>query len=199
VLELEVSKPDGGILPVNAKLSVPGAEIVAEGILRGANGRLEPRFKVNVAANDLRVLLAAAAQTGGDAPIGANGGFRLSRSNDGFQLEDIALKIGGASVAGMLTASDLTQPVLGGKLVIERMDFANLLALAVGGAREGKAFWPAEKLGPAQLANDTGAIEFDVASLGLPGHRSALSTKFRLRLGPTDAAIEEFSGELAGG
>jgi hypothetical protein len=79
------------------------------------------------------------------------------------------------------------------------MDFANLLALAVGGAREGKAFWPAEKLGPAQLANATGAIEFDVASLGLPGHRSALSTKFRLRLGPTDAAIEEFSGELAGG
>jgi hypothetical protein len=79
------------------------------------------------------------------------------------------------------------------------MDFANLLAFAVGGAREGRAFWPTEKLGPAPLANSTGAVEFDVASLGLPGPRSATNTKFRLRLEPTSAAIEEFSGELAGG
>jgi len=199
VLEIDFSKPAGGALPVNAKLSVPGAEILAEGELRGTNGRLDPNFNVTVAASDLRVLLAAAAQTGGDAPIGANGSFRLAHDSDGLQFQEIALKIAGASVSGALSASEFTKPQLGGKLAIERMEIASLLALAVGSAREGKTLWPTDKIAPAPLSKATGAIEFDVAALGLLGRRDALNTKFRLRLGPTTAAIEEFSGELAGG
>jgi hypothetical protein len=91
------------------------------------------------------------------------------------------------------------KPALGGKLSIERLEAATLLGLVLGNAPAGSGFWPAARLGPAALAGATGAVEIEVAALGLVDRLAATGTKFRLKLGAADAAIEEFSGDLAGG
>jgi uncharacterized protein involved in outer membrane biogenesis len=200
LLEIDVSTPEKGVLPLSARLSVPGTEIAAEGSLRnGDGGRIEPDLKIKIDASNLRPLLAVAAQTSGNATIEASGNLRLTRSSEAFALEDIALKIGGAEIKGGLTASALDQPVLGGQLSVERMEIATLLALALGHARDGRDFWPATRFGPAPLAGSTGTIDFDVATLAFAGPVTAEQSKFRLRLGPAIAAIENFTGELASG
>ena len=200
VLEIDISRPEKGGVPVSARLSVPGADVAAEGALRNGNGgRIEPDLTFKVDATDLRHLLSAAVQAGGDAAIGANGSLRLIRGSETFALDNISMKIGGAGVTGALTASGLEKSAVGGKLSVERMEIASLLALAVGGARAGKVFWPSVKIGLAPLSGATGAIDFDVASLALSERHTAAKAKFRLRLGAANAAIEEFSADLAGG
>jgi hypothetical protein len=199
VLEIDVSRPEKGVLPVSLRLSVPGTEISAEGTLRnGDSQRIEPDLAIKIDADDLRPLFSAAVQTGGGLAIGASGGLRLVRK-DVFALENIGLKIGGSSVTGALTASALHDPDIGGKLAVERMEIASLLTLAVGHAREGRAFWPAVKVGPAALAGVSGAVEFEVQSLDFAGPLKARDAKFRLRLGAATAAIENLSAEMAGG
>src|SRR5690606_37579658 len=128
------------------QLSVPGAEIVAEGHVESKDGgRLDPKLDVKVEASDLRTLLAAVARTNGHAPIAAEGGWRFGRDGDGFQFDDIALMLGGTEVKGALTASALTRPILSGRLSIARMELATLLAAAIGHANDGEGFWPAER------------------------------------------------------
>jgi hypothetical protein len=199
LLEIDVSRPEKGVLPVSARLSVPGTEISAEGTLRnGDSQRIESDLAIKIEADDLRPLFSAAVQTGGGLAIRASGGLRLVRK-DVFALENIGLKIGGSSVTGALTASTLHDPDIGGKLAVERMEIASLLTLAVGHAREGRAFWPAVKVGPAPLAGVSGAVEFEVQSLDFAGPLKASDAKFRLRLGAATAAIENLSAEMAGG
>ena len=199
-LEIDLSKPEKGVLPLVARLTAPGTEIAANGTLAtNEEGRIEPSFNVKVTASDLRPLLALAAQAGGHAALGAQGGWRFSRDTNGFRFDDIALRVGDTKLAGALTASALLRPVVGGKLGATEMNVATLLAAAVGQARGGLGYWPTVRFAPAPLSDVTGVVEMEVDQLDLPGGLAALRSKFRLRLAPNSAAIEEFSGDYAGG
>ena len=198
-LEINLAKSNAGTLPVSARLTVPGATISAEGeVHQNVEGRLEPKLAVRVDASDLRPLLAAAARAAGEAPAPAEGTARLTRTKDAFALQTIAMNIAGARVRGALTASGIDKAELGGKLSIERMVLANLLGLVIGNAADDKAFWPA-RLTPAPLAGATGTLEFEVGALEVIDRLTALDTKFRLRLAPNEAALEEISANFAGG
>lgn len=200
VLEFDLSKPEKGALPVEARLSVPGLEISANGSLRNSGeGRLAPDFMVDVNGGNLRHFLAVAAQAEGTHAIGAAGKFRLTRGGDGFQFRDISLKVGDANIGGALSASALHSPIVGGKLTVDRMNAPALLSLAVGSSRGGKAFWPGTPFTPAALASVEGAVDMEIGVLGLPGGRIADQTKLRLRLAPASAAIEDITGTFAGG
>ncbi|MEX2126878.1 MAG: AsmA-like C-terminal region-containing protein [Xanthobacteraceae bacterium] len=199
-LELDFSKPSGGAMLMAARLAVPGANLSADGELRrGAEGRIEPRIDLRLEASDLRPLLAVVARAGGDRAVAADGSARLSRNAEAFAFENIALNVNGARVRGVLTASGVEKPAIGGKLAIERMGLADLLGLVLGSAENDGGLWPAARLNPAPLTGATGTIEFEVAALGLVDRLAATGSKFRLKLGAADAAFEDFSADLAGG
>jgi uncharacterized protein involved in outer membrane biogenesis len=198
-LEVNVAKASGGTIPTSLRLSVPGASVSADGELRqNEEGRIEPRLALRLDAADLRPLLAVAARSGGEAAIPASGTARLTRTSEAFAFDNVALSVGGSRVRGAVTASGIDRPVLGGKLAIERVELANLLGLVLGNAPDDTAFWPA-RLGPAPLAGTTGLVELEVGALGLVDRLTAIGAKFKLKLGAADAAIEEFSADLAGG
>lgn len=198
-LEIDLSKPEKGVLPLVAKLTAPGAEVAANGTLAIGEGQIQPDFTVHVTAGNLRPLLAPAAQAEGHGAVAAKGGWRFSRDTNGFRFDDIALQVGDTKLSGALTASALVRPVVGGKLVATEMNAATLLAAAIGQARGGIGWWPTMRFGPAPLGDVTGAVDMEVEKLGLPGGLAAEASKFRLRLGSNTASIEEFSGSYAGG
>ena len=198
-LEVNLAKANAGTIPVSARLTVPGATISAEGDVRqNAEGRIEPKFAVRVDGSDLRPLLAAAARAGGEAAVPAEGTALLTRTKDAFALQNIAMNLAGARVRGSVTATRLERPELGGKLSIERMVLANLLGLVLGNAGDDKAFWPT-RLTSAPLAGATGTLEFEVGALEVIDRLTALDAKFKLRLAPNEAALEEISANFAGG
>jgi uncharacterized protein involved in outer membrane biogenesis len=198
-LEIDLSKPEKGVLPLVAKLTAPGAEVVANGTLAIGEGQIQPVFNVKVTASDLRPLLAVAAQAGGRDALGAQGGWKFSRDTNGFRFDDIALQVGESRLSGALTASTLVRPVVGGKLALTKADAAALFAAAIGPARGGIGFWPTVRFSPAPLGDVTGSVDFDVDELAMPGGLAAEKSKFRLRLGTNTAAFEEFTGSYAGG
>ena len=78
------------------------------------------------------------------------------------------------------------------------MVLANLLGLVLGNAGDDKAFWPT-RLTSAPLAGATGTLEFEVGALEVIDRLTALDAKFKLRLAPNEAALEEISANFAGG
>jgi len=198
-LEIDLSKPEKGVLPLVAKLTAPGAEIVANGTLSIGEGQIQPAFNVKVTASDLRPLLAVAAQSAGHAALGAQGGWRFSRDTNGFRFDDIALQIGETRVSGALTASTLVRPVIGGKLALTKADASSLLAAAVGPSRGGIGYWPTVRFSPAPLGDVTGTVDLAIDELAMPGGVAAEKSRFRLRLGTNTASFEEFMGTYAGG
>jgi hypothetical protein len=198
-LEIDLSRPEKGVLPMVAKLTAPGAEIFANGTLAIGEGKIQPAFNVKVTANDLRSLLAVASQAGGHSALGAQGGWRFSRDTNGFRFDDIALQLGESRLNGVLTASALVRPVVGGKLAVTKADASALFAAAVGPARGGIGFWPTVRFSPAPLGDITGAVDFEVDELTMPGGLASEKSKFRLRLGANTASFEEFTAIYAGG
>ena len=199
-LELDFAAPGKGDLPIAGRLSVPGASVSADGSLRlDAEERIEPKLDLRIDAGDLRLPLAAAAQAGGAGAIPAEGTMRFARTADAFAFENISLRVGGAQVKGTLTASGIEKPAIGGKLAIERMELVELLGFSLGRARDAQNFWPAARLGAGPLSAATGAVDFEVATLGLSGPPLATAVKFKLKFGPADMSIEDFTGDFAGG
>lgn len=199
-IELLFAKPDAGAMPVAARLIVPGAKLSAEGEFRnGEGGRIEPSLNLRLEADDLRPSLMAVAHASGDAAVPAEGKARLVRKGDEFALDAIAVHIGGSEVRGAIAVDAADDFAVAGKLAVERMQAATLLALSVGSAPAGKSFWPAARLAPPPLAKTKGSVELDVKTLGLPGQLVANGAALKLKLGPAEISIEDFSAELAGG
>jgi uncharacterized protein involved in outer membrane biogenesis len=198
-LEINLARESGGTIPVSARLSVPGSTISAEGDVRqNAEGRIEPKLTLRVDGSDLRPLFGVVARAAGEAATPAEGTARLVRTADAFELQDISLNVAKSRVRGNIRASGIEKAELGGKLSIERLVLSNLLGLALGNAADEKGFWPA-RLTAAPLAGATGTIDLEIAALEIADRQTALNSKFRLRLAPSEAALEDISAEFAGG
>jgi uncharacterized protein involved in outer membrane biogenesis len=198
-LEVTVTKGRAGVLPLSARLRVPGTNLTGDGEIRSGGGRIEPRLNLRLEAVDLRPLLAAAARASGEQELPASGSARLERTGNALAFENIAVNIGNIRARGRIEVAGFERPALAGKLALERAELAGLLGLVLGRAGEGSSFWPEARLGTPPLAGATGTVEFDVGALELAGRLSATGVKFKLRLGADDAAIEDFTAELAGG
>jgi hypothetical protein len=199
-LEATIGRSKEGIFPLRASLAFPGINLAGEGDVRaGAEGRVTPRIDLRLEATDLRALsLVAARATNSVVP--ASGTARFVRADDALVLEDIALGVSDTRVRGRLSLKGVERPLLSGKLSLDRAELPVLLALALGRAGESQASpWSDRPLGPAALENASGAIEIESATLGLTGPLVANGARLKLRFSNNEAAIEEFSGELAGG
>ncbi len=199
-LEATVGRPKGGIFPLKASLAFPGINLAGEGDLRpGAGGRFEPRIDLRLQATDARALSLAAARAA-HSVVPATGTARLVRGDDALVLEDIALGVGDIRVRGRLSLKGGERPWLSGMLSMNRAELPVLLAIVLGRAGENPAsVWSDRPLEPAALENASGAIEIESAALGLAGPFVASGARLKLRFASSEASIDEFSGELAGG
>jgi uncharacterized protein involved in outer membrane biogenesis len=197
-LELSLQRPKAGVYPLQARLLVPGADLSASGeVLRAQDGRIEPRLKVRLDADDLRPALAAVSRVS-DAAVAAKGSASLSRSADALAFNDIALEVAGTRVQGQLLLNGIEKPAISGRLAMERLELADLLALLAGRSGDAKNFWPAARLRTAALAGASGSVELEAAALGLAGAHVATNAKFHLKLGEP-VEIANFSADYAGG
>jgi hypothetical protein len=199
-LEAAIGRPKEGIFPLKVSFAFPGINLTGEGDVRsGAEGRVIPRIDLRLEATDLRALSLAAARTA-NSVVPASGTARLVRADDALVLEDIALGLSDIRVRGRLSLKGIERPSLSGKLSMDRVELPGLLGLALGRAGESSVSpWSDKPLGPAALENASGTIEIESAALGLTGPFVANGAHLKLRFSGNDAAIEEFSGELAGG
>ncbi len=199
-LEATIGRPKERIFPLKASLAFPGINLTGEGdVHAGAEGRIQPRMDLRLTATDLRAFSVAAARAA-NTVVPASGTARLVRGDDALVLEDIALGLSDARVRGRITLKGIERPSLSGTLSMDRAELSVLLALALGRAGESSAFpWPNKPLGLSPLENASGTIEIESAALGLTGPFIASGARLKLRFSGNEAAIEEFSGELAGG
>jgi hypothetical protein len=199
-LEATIGRPKEGIFPLKASLAFPGINLTGEGDVRAdAEGRFKPQIDLRLTATDLRAFSLVAARTA-NAVVPASGTARLARGDDALVLEDIALGLGDARVRGRLSLKGIERPSLSGTLSMDRAELPVLLALALGRAGESPASpWPDRPLGLSPIENASGTIDIQSAVLGLTGPFVANGARLKLRFSGNEAAIEEFSGELAGG
>jgi hypothetical protein len=199
-LEATIGRPKEGIFPLEASLSFPGINLTGEGDLRaGAEGRINPRVDLRLEATDLRALSLAAARAA-NSIVPASGTARLARVDDALVLEDIALGLSDTRVRGRLWLKGVERPSLGGALSMNRAELPVLFALVLGRAGESQASpWSDKPLGLAALEGASGTIEIESAALGLTGPLVANNAHLKLRFSNNDAAIEELTGDFAGG
>jgi len=196
-LEIVLGAAKSAVFPLQANLSVPGADLSASGEIQNKSGRLEPRLDLKLDASDLRPALAAAMRASVEA-LAAKGTSKLTRSGDAMAFENLALEIGKTRASGSLMLQGIEQPTLAGKLSLDRLELGDLLALAVGSSGDAKSFWPSAKLGAAPLAGASGALDLEIAALGLTGAQVATAAKFKLKLGH-EIELADFSADFAGG
>ena len=199
-LEATIGRPKEGIFPLKASLAFPGINLSGEGDVRaGAEGRITPRIDLRLEATDARAL-SLMAERAANSVVPASGTARLLRADDALVLEEIALGLSNTRVRGRLSLKGIERPSLSGKLSMDRAELPVLLALVLGRTGESPiSSWPDRPLGPAALENASGTIEIESAVLGLTGPFVANGARLKLRFSSNEAAIEEFSGELAGG
>ncbi len=198
--EITVGKKDKGAAPLKAQLQFPGIDLSAEGALRFAE-KIEPRINLKLAATDFRALSIAAARISGTV-VPADGTARLIRADSGVALEDLAIDFGDTKVRGRVVLKGIEQPALSGDLAINRGELATLLALGIGRMGQdtsGGALWSDAPLGASPLAGASGDISVESAALGLAGNLTATGARMKLRFSGNQFAIEDLSGDLAGG
>jgi len=199
-LELAIGRAKEGAFPLKASLAYPGIDLSGQGDLRaGADGKIEPRVDLRLQATDARALSLAAARTAASV-VPADGTARLLRADDAFVLDNIALGLGGSHVRGRLAVKGFERPSLSGALSLDRAELSVLLALALGRAGDSAASpWPDRPLAAAALEDANGTVEIESAVLGLVGPFVANGARLKLRFAGSEVAIDDFSGELAGG
>jgi len=199
-LEAMIGRPKQDVYPLKANLTFPGINLAGEGDLRaGREGRIEPRVDLRLQATDVRALLLAAARTA-NAVVPATGTVRLVRTDDAFAFEDIVLDLNDIHVRGRLVLNGVEQPVVTGKLAMNRAELPILLAFGLGRASDGgPSPWSDKPLGPAALESASGAVDIESTALILTGPFVATGARLKLRFAGNEAAIEGLSGELAGG
>jgi hypothetical protein len=194
-LEVDFAIPKQALMPVAVRLSGPGTLIAGEGTLRDAGeGKIEANLSITVDIADVQPF-SAGIDTG---KAWARGGFALARKGDTFSIDKMLMTVAGAKITGALAFGG-DKPSLGGKLAIERLRLAQLLGATLGIAPEGEGVWPTTKLGAPPLDAMAGTLELEIGALQIAETHNVRNAKLRLKLGRDEVAIENLSGELAGG
>jgi hypothetical protein len=194
-LEIDLATPKQALMPVAFRLRAPGTLIAGEGSLRAASeGRIDASLSVTVDTSDVHPFAAGL----GTGQAWARGGFAVTRKGETFSVDKMLMTIAGSKVTGALTFGG-EKSAVGGKLAIERLRLAQLLGATLGSAPGADGFWPKAKLGAAPLDETEGAIELEIGALQIGEVHAVRNAKLRLELGRDEVAIENLSGELAGG
>ncbi len=194
--EIEILASKAGAFPLQASLSVPGADVSASGDIILKDNRIEPRLELKLDASDLRLVLAAASRA--NDVVATKGSAKLNRSGEALSFDNLLLDVGKTRVSGQISLANIEKPSLAGKLALDRLELTDLLALTAGSSGNAKSFWPSSKLSAAPFAGASGAVDMEVAALGLTGAQIATAAKFKVKLG-NEIEIGDFTADFAGG
>jgi large subunit ribosomal protein L24 len=126
---------------------------------------------------------------------------RLTMAGDTLAFDDLAATIAGTSVRGRLQVALAAVPRFDGKLDVDVLDTASVMAVLVGmpAQKQDAGTWPAEPFGPGRLGTSSGRIAFNVARAGLTGTLVGQSVRGTLRFADGEVSLDDVDGQLGGG
>ncbi|MGD0024434.1 MAG: hypothetical protein ABSC37_07380, partial [Xanthobacteraceae bacterium] len=201
-LMLSAAGPLNGDLHVDGQVSASGLDAAIEGALR-LNGERAPTgaLRVLVSAGDLRPLQQTmSGQLGAAVPVSARAALAIAGTDLSFT--DIDVAVGKASVHGRL-AVNLANPIgIDGDIEADDVDAASVTAMLLGlpsNARSGGAPWSSEPIGVGAFTAISGAVTFKLDHAVFTPALVARDLKGVARFRPSEIALDDIDGSLAGG
>ena len=204
-MTISASGPLSGDLHVGGLASAGGFSAAVEGMLQ-LSGDEAPTgsLQLKASADDLRPLhRAMTGQPGSAVPILARSTVAVAGRNLSFT--DLAVAVGKVSLHGRL-ALKLSSPVgIDGDIEADDVDAAAVSAMILGlpstapGAGGGGGPWSPEPIGPGAFAALNGAVTFKLDRAALTPALVACDLKGVARFQPSEIALSDIDGALAGG
>ena len=194
--------------PLNGDIRVDGA-LAASGLDTAVRGTLQLRgdttpkatLQMLATAADLRPLQRAMTGQAGDAvPVSARAAVAVSGT--GLSLTQIAVTAGKSTANGHL-AFDFAGPVaIDGDVTADNVDGARIVALLLGLPRQAPGtagFWSSQPVAAGAFAATSGAVTFELGHAAFMPGVAASDLKGVVRFRPSEIALDNLDGNLAGG
>lgn len=199
-LTLSASGPLDGELRVDAEAAASGATAALRGTLRLSDEQAPVgAFQGLATAADLRPLQQMMTGQPGDVvPVSARAAVAVNGA--AVSLTQIAVAAGKASVRGRL-AVDLTSPLgIDGDIGADNVDGARLAALLLGLPAPGQGSpWSSQPVGAGAFGPMNGSVNFTFDHAALTPTLAASALKGVARFRPSEIALNDIDGNLAGG
>ncbi|MBW8854038.1 MAG: hypothetical protein JF604_06850, partial [Bradyrhizobium sp.] len=210
---LNVDKRAGTLIV--AVRSVPGtdakieARLNAGGLAASANGTarlfsaagLSTALDVTLQAADASPVRRGSVTQGALLPVALRA--KLNASTGEVTLDNLLGVVGGAPVHGKLKLGLAAPKRIEGQIDADMIDMPSLLAVIAGmprtTARADAPLWAGEPFGENALADVSGRIDFTALRATLTPVLTARQLRGALRIEPTEIALENVEGALAGG
>ena len=207
--------PLDGDLTVDAKLAAGGLDASANGTMRllgagAGDGHSRPddaaarptaQLAIKIAAANIDALAFLAGPHSAPLPPSTLTA-RLAWSDNSIALTDLDGTLAGTTIKGRLGIA-LAQPArVDGDLAIGAIDLPAAVAAVIGMPRAGQsgdAAWPAEPFERGLLGGMSGRIKVKAGRLSLASRLAARDLAGVLSFDPTQLAVDDIDGALAGG
>jgi uncharacterized protein involved in outer membrane biogenesis len=203
-LSVAANGPWTGDISLDSRVVAGGLDATAKGTLRLFDGHAPSgSFKVSLVAADARALRRK--PTGAKEeplPLAFNAHLGINASTVTF--DDLSGRAAGSSLRGQLTAI-LGHPIqLTGTIETDTIDASAAIAAVAGlpvqsGSRSELALWSPEPFAPWFSFDFAGAIKLKAARAKFTPSLVVQQARTLLRFGPSEFAIEDLGGTLAGG
>ena len=201
-LKVQTSGPANGDMTLALRLSADGLSAQADGKGRLFDGQgLKAGATLRVAAADLRPLRGS---TGAGNSLPLQMTSRVTMTGGAIKFDAIDAKLAGSSIRGRLTVDDASPHQIDGAIESDTADAAALLARAIGlpsqAAATGAAWgWSSEPFGSGVLGKLSGKVTLKVERARLLAQQIVRALNATLRFGKDELAVEDVTGNLAGG
>jgi uncharacterized protein involved in outer membrane biogenesis len=201
-MTISASGPLDGDLHVNGLAAAGGLSAVAEGVLhlRGEQGPTGS-LQVKASAADLRPLhRALIGQPGAAVPVSASAIVGVAGAD--LTVTDLAMIAGKSSLHGRLDLKLASPLGVAGDMKADELDVAAVMAMLLGlpsAAPGSSELWSSEPIGPGAFAAANGAVSFKLDRAALTPALVARDLKGVVRFRPSEIALGNIEGGVAGG
>ena len=199
-LSFDASGPVRGDLQVEAKLNAEGLQARARGTMSPFADKPSADLRATIARADLAPLRRA----GSRAALPVSFASRIALAGENLSLNGIDASVAGAALRGKLGVTLTAPHRLTGEIEADRVDGAALVAAAIGmpAPADGKTAawnWPDAPFGRGILGDYAGSIAFKTRRVDVLPQLTAREFSAVLRFGKDALALEDVSGDIAGG
>jgi uncharacterized protein involved in outer membrane biogenesis len=196
-----VDGPMNGDLRVEAAMAASGLDSAARGVLQFDDATPKGMLQLLATIADLRPLQQAmTGQPGDAAPVSARAVVGVSGADLSFT--QIAAAVGKSTVRGRLNVSLASPMTIDGDISAGNADGARVAALLLGLPRQapgGTAVWPSATVGAGAFTGINGAVSFALDHTDFKPFFSAANLKGVAQFHPSEIALDNLDGDLAGG
>ncbi len=203
-LSVNASGPARGELKLDGRLTAGGLEANVNGTARPLDDNPSAALRATVVRADISPL-----RGGGQTPLPATIGVRVAMTGKDLSLSDINATIGGAGVRGKLSATLRWPSQVQGDIEADSVDGAALIAAAVGmpaqagntnmPAQAGNGVWSSEPFANGAFGDFAGQVALKVRQFDVAPRLRAREFRATLRLGANEFALDDMTGDVAGG